>query len=306
MAVATPPTHQQTRRLAPGLSPATARLKYHVDLDETCRRQAFKHNRVTQQLKLNSRVNHMTRQRKASTPRQRWAHEDEDNHRLARDRTIALPGDGTGNKPRLQRQEAFRAPSSSSSAWLYTEMVDDDDADLYHLGLLYDDEQAGFGLDAIAHSDPVYALRPANPARKRCVGRLESNAPGLAPDTFASLDGYMEIARYTAPDLDEISFLDTEAGHDGGVAPVEGDPSGLLSIIYELVESSIRSLVSSPTACDFPDLIHDAVNEEIEDEEEYADDDWALVSKAANSSHIAAAAVNAQCPPRPTTPESYC
>lgn len=111
-----------------------------------------------------ARVNHNNRQRKATKHSQRWLLDDEDSAALARSRCWLLSDAGRDKKkPRLERQEAFRVPEM-----VYMSDVVENDAELYRMGLLYDDDHvrgSGFSLNTIVHSDPIYPIRPAKRGR---------------------------------------------------------------------------------------------------------------------------------------------
>ncbi|KAJ1337537.1 hypothetical protein MN608_00390 [Microdochium nivale] len=142
---------------------------------------------------------------------QQW---DDDGRSLAADGNIVLPSDrgcsfitadshhagsnvdNSRRTPRLVRQEAFCAPSTSRD-WRSLDYVDDDD-ELYRLGLLYDNSQdqhrhmisssginasptwmvaedevrsARFSLDTICHSEPTYTVRMVSAQSTRRNGR---------------------------------------------------------------------------------------------------------------------------------------
>ncbi|ETS85105.1 hypothetical protein PFICI_03130 [Pestalotiopsis fici W106-1] len=110
-----------------------------------------------------ARMNHNNRQRKATQQSRRWVIDSEDSVDLARSRCW-LPSDAARKKPRLERQEAFRVPEM-----VYISDVVENDAELYRLGLLYDDDHvrgSGFSLNTIVHSNPVYPIRPAKRAQR--------------------------------------------------------------------------------------------------------------------------------------------
>lgn len=131
-------------------------------------------------------------------------------------------------RPSLERQEAFRDPTTSknnsrASSVARTGSLSRGDtftynnnnnngsqgdlevAELYRLGLLYDDEHvrgSGFTLDVIVHEDPVYAVRPAKRRRhggsRKRAESLFSEVPAELPLelSFAELGKDEVIARY--------------------------------------------------------------------------------------------------------------
>ncbi|KAJ3572540.1 hypothetical protein NPX13_g5012 [Xylaria arbuscula] len=218
----------------------------------------------------------ITRSRKANAPRIGWDRDDqEDGRRLASDPTISLPGEEPRRTPRLQRQEAFRAPPD----W-----EDDavDDAALYRLGILYDgdDENAhvrgsGFSLDAIIHSDPAYSFRPAKRAKKAHSPPPKEKDLDLSVDLpFTYLTDDSTTTRFLEPISDEMPTW-THGGHYLHLTRTNRDLAAPLATIHELFESSTLPHAPPPAANDFPDLIYDAE----EDHEEYSEGgDWALVS----------------------------
>ncbi|KAI1187076.1 hypothetical protein F5B17DRAFT_430901 [Nemania serpens] len=261
-----PPVHEP-QRISPGFTrPAGARHRY---------RKGRKAERV-QGLSL-------TRKRNRHIPRVGWDRDErEDGRRLAYDPTIALPGERRRPTPRLERQEAFHAPQP----WDISDTdVVVDDAALYWLGILYDDDdddehvrESSFGLDTIVHPEPVYSLRPAKRAKK-----AHDHPPPLTQDdlhlsvellsTYLSQDA--AIARFLAPPFSIFTENNTELDD----STTKESPATLLSVIYELAESSTDSLPPIPTASDFPDLISDSEKDQWD---EYEADispgsDWAFV-----------------------------
>ncbi|KAI1349869.1 hypothetical protein F5Y01DRAFT_168934 [Xylaria sp. FL0043] len=266
------PTHK-LRCLAPGSSPAIAGRKYGKGL-KTEYLQASPCARKFHQPKPRP----TTRYQKASTPRVGWDRDErEDGRRLSSDPTVSLPGERRRPTPRLERQEAFRAPQG----WENNVVVDD--AALYRLGILYDSDDenphvrgSGFSLGAIVHAEPTYSLRPAK-RRKRTHG------PQLREeDLHLSVN---LLSTYLAEDATISRFLASMRGeesdgfHSGrrreGSAGVKRSIEAL-PILQECVESSIHSLIPTPAASDFPELVSDTEEEGGEQDENGGD--WALVS----------------------------
>ncbi|KAI1199998.1 hypothetical protein F5X97DRAFT_332255 [Nemania serpens] len=235
----------------------------------------------------------LTRKRNRRTPRLAWDRDErEDGRRLAYDPTIALPGEGRRPTPRLERQEAFRAPQT----WDISDTdVVVDDAALYRLGILYDDDEhknehvrePGFCLDAIAHPEPIYSLRPAKRAKKTHDRRLSLTQDDLhlsieLLSTYLSQD--TAIARFLAPR--SSNFTDTITQHADST--IKESPTALLSIIYELAEGSTHELALIPAASDFPDLISDSEEEQWEEyeAEAYPSGDWAFVPDPGSSAGL--------------------
>ncbi|KAI0976113.1 hypothetical protein F4678DRAFT_214604 [Xylaria arbuscula] len=220
------------------------------------------------------RANQASRYRKAHRLRQGWDRDEwDDGRRLSSDPTVTLPGERRRPTPRLQRQEAFRAPR----AW--EDYVVVDDATLYRLGILYDGDDAnahvrgsGFSLDAIMHAEPAYSLRPAKRIKRAHGSQLKDEDLHLSVNLLSTyLAEDAAVAHFLS--LDHGNFANRDGRYDGFAT---GGSAGSLSIIHELVESSTYSLVPAPAASDFPDLVSDT---EEEGREEYEDGgDWALVS----------------------------
>lgn len=219
------------------------------------------------------------------TPRVGWDRDErEDGRRLAYDPTVALPGEGRRPTPRLERQEAFRAPQT----WDISDTdVVVDDAALYRLGILYDDDDdenervrgSGFCLDTIAHHEPVYSLRPAKQAKKTHDRRMPPTQDDLhlsveLLSTFLSQDA--AIARFLTPHFS--SPTETNRRHAG--LTVRESSAALLSIIYELAEGSTHTSAPIPAASDFPDLVSDSEDERWEEYEvntSSPSSEWAFV-----------------------------
>ncbi|ORY63359.1 uncharacterized protein BCR38DRAFT_227095 [Pseudomassariella vexata] len=294
-------TATQLRHLAPCLSPHASKALKHRTLDRddiksntrqgTLDREAcysiVKQNRIAQ-LNLNTRVNHVNRQRKATrTSRHRLALDDEDGIALARS-SCPLPSDGchAAVKPNLQRQEAFRA--ANKTLLRFSDVVMHD-CDLYRLGILYDDEHArgsGFGLHALAviRTEPVYVVCSSKRLRRSrnsqpSIGKDESLPLDLSFISFGS-DAY--IARYLVSEHADTFTKSLE--YDEPVSALRvSRPSTPLHINYELLldQDSLHSLHSlptpAPTATDFPDLMFDSEGEE----EEYDDSNsWAVMPRS--------------------------
>ncbi|KAI0155756.1 hypothetical protein BJ166DRAFT_341008 [Pestalotiopsis sp. NC0098] len=172
-----PITSSKLKRGGRGSSPACEE-SFASDLDQPQPQRQPRTSRDS----LSSRMSRNNRQRKATQQSRTWILDGEDGVDLARSRCW-LPSDGARKKPRLRRQEAFRVPEA-----VYTSDVVESDAELYRLGLLYDDEHvrgSGFNLNAIVHPSPVYPVRPARRARKSFNAQC---SPGLEEcDEYGSM-----------------------------------------------------------------------------------------------------------------------
>ncbi|KAI0430332.1 hypothetical protein F5Y09DRAFT_230729 [Xylaria sp. FL1042] len=273
----------KSRCLTPSSSPAIAGWKYSKGV-KTEYLQASSCARKVNQPKLRQN----TRYRKASTLRVGWDRDEwEDGRRLSSDPTVSLPGETRRPTPRLERQEAFRAPEG----WENDLAVDD--AALYRLGILYDNNGndddgnahvrgSGFSLDAIVHAEPTYSLRPAKRRKRSHEPRLKEEDLHLSVNLLstyltedATISRFLASMRGEEPDWFHGGDLDRfDRRREGSVARKgSAEP---LPVICECAESSIHSFTPSPAASDFPDLVSDT---EEEGGEEYENGgDWALVS----------------------------
>ncbi|KAK8092052.1 hypothetical protein PG997_002413 [Apiospora hydei] len=198
-----PLTKPQAKRLAQSLRP-TAVKSMQIDLSlHDAGNDEYRTTSPKRALsRLGNQVNRTDRQRKTNTargPRRSCGRrycigggiDDQDDHLSLARSNFRLPGDGCRNnnnnvKPRLERQEAFRGPSVGGG-FVSSDDVVENDADLYRLGLLYDDgagdeenRGAGFSLDAIAHDEPLYAVRLSRRKRK---GGKNNNTRMYTPGT---------------------------------------------------------------------------------------------------------------------------
>ncbi|KAI0182558.1 hypothetical protein EV127DRAFT_449256 [Xylaria flabelliformis] len=266
-----PSSIARSRRFGSGLSPTAARRK-HRQRPRAERLQILNHAR---------KGNH--------TVRLGWDHDErEDGRRLAFDPTVALPGERQRHMPRLKRQEAFCVPKT----W---DISDTDivvsDAELYRLGILYDDDGSehthgsGFCLDAITHKNPVYSIRQTKRVKKSYYRRLplgEENSHLSVELLSTYLGDDAAIARFFAPmgdkepaRLHHDNFGGTNQQQTSStLSKVSAEP---LSIIHELSESSIHS---TPAEIDPIDLMSDQDEERCEElkEDISYSGDWALVS----------------------------
>ncbi|KAI1751486.1 hypothetical protein F4782DRAFT_186134 [Xylaria castorea] len=266
-----PSSITKPQHFSSGLSPAAVRRKYRQS-PRAERLQILSHAR---------KGNHMVRVR--------WDRDEgEDGRRLAFDPTVALPGERQRHTPRLERQEAFRVPQT----WDISDTdVVVNDAELYRLGILYDDDRSehirgsGFCLDAITHKEPPYSIRQTKRAKKSHNRRLplkEENFRLSVKLLSTYLGDDAAITRFFASVGDEKP---ARLHHDGTnqrqiSSTVRNASAEPLSIIYELAESSTHSLMPTPTESDFLDFVSDKGEERYEELKENipCNGDWALVS----------------------------
>ncbi|KAK1997746.1 hypothetical protein LX36DRAFT_577796 [Colletotrichum falcatum] len=114
-------------------------------------------------------VQRRTRRRQVSRPRRQWSiGEAAEGRALAGWSGQKLPGGQRRRTPSLEREEAFRDARTTKSLVACPQDARDI-AELYRVGLLYDDEHLrgpGFGFEAIDRRGPEYTMRPAKRARK--------------------------------------------------------------------------------------------------------------------------------------------
>ncbi|KAK6953115.1 hypothetical protein Daesc_005415 [Daldinia eschscholtzii] len=272
------PIDQPLRRRVPRPSPtAPNRWRNRQEPQLQSHKRCSKYDQATGRSIRVSRLhdNRIVRQRRSRSSYLAWGFDDEDNRRLAADPSFALPSDFSRCKPRLERQEAFREPKTQG---FYSDVVEDD-ADLYKLGLLYDDEHSRgsyFSLDAIVHDEPVYSIRPAKRARKQHQEKSYSHLDL----SYALINSDADLGLYLAPEVHEIpapvEVISIAQGSDKvDRASARSYRDATLSIIHELPESSLPSSKAvAPEATDFPDLISDSDSGEDEPH------DWALLENA--------------------------
>ncbi|KAK7938001.1 uncharacterized protein PG986_014869 [Apiospora aurea] len=200
-----PLTKPQAKRLAQSLRPAAVkRMQIDLSLYDAGNDEYRTTSPKRALSRLGNQVNRTDRLRKTNTargPRRSCGRrycigggiDDQDDHLSLARSDAPLPGDGCRNnnninnvKPRLERQEAFHGPSVGGG-FVSSDDVVENDADLYCLGLLYDggagdegNRGAGFSLDAIAHDEPLYAVRLSRRKRK---GGKNNNTPMYTPGT---------------------------------------------------------------------------------------------------------------------------
>ncbi|OHE92505.1 hypothetical protein CORC01_12223 [Colletotrichum orchidophilum] len=190
-------------------------------------------------------ANHQKRARRQRQTSRRQTHRSTRQWRTdeaAEGRTLAssghrLPGEQHRRTPSLEREEAFRDPRTTKSR-LHPDDAPDV-AQLYRMGLLYDDEHlrgSAFGLDLIDHlSEPEYTTRPAKRARKskpRQPASYDDDVQLALDLSLAELGRDESFAQFLcSPDLDELPSGDESDGstYSARLAP--------LQFVSELVQS---------------------------------------------------------------------
>ncbi|KAJ4268960.1 hypothetical protein NW762_003031 [Fusarium torreyae] len=191
-----------------------------------------------------------------------WSSDEVEGRDLARSK-VPLPSDRFRlvRKPTLEREEAFRDDSTArGNVYLGRKMPmteDDEVAELYRMGLLYDDEQdrgEGFNLDSIKHEEPVYSIRPAKRSRKTKKSHSFSfNQPLHLDLSFTDLGGDQTIA--------QILSSGSEPSDDGSLPDSNGPSSrsfAPLRVIYELDGSNPSFDVDTSQP---PDLVSDLLSD---------------------------------------------
>ncbi|POR32817.1 Uncharacterized protein TPAR_06991 [Tolypocladium paradoxum] len=180
---------------------------------------------------------------------------------------MPLPGDRfrLARRPTLEREEAFRdASTSRGGVRLRRAAPSADDAqvaELYRLGLLYDEEQDraddAFDLNSIQHEQPVYSIRPAKRARKSTKSRGFGAEQPLRLDlSFSDLGDDAAIAQFLRPSPHDIETTRDEAIQHAPRPSRQSLPP--LRVVYELAGSrpSFDVDTSQP-----PDLVTDLLSD---------------------------------------------
>ncbi|KAH8898284.1 hypothetical protein GQ53DRAFT_817565 [Thozetella sp. PMI_491] len=225
--------------------------------------------------------------------------EVEEGRALARS-PLRLPGDRARERrpPSLERQEAFREPSSSRKR-SFSGMADLlDEAELYRLGVLYDDEQergAGFDFDAILRDEPQFSVRPAKRGRGRkgkpCASSLE-HAPCLPLHlSFSTLRDDEALAAFLiSPEASELAREESPSASPSRASERRAASSQpALTTIYELEIEHSHDFLSQPNpALSFDDhaataafAVPDLLSDSEYDENDGDDDEgaWALLDR---------------------------
>ncbi|KPM38212.1 hypothetical protein AK830_g8372 [Neonectria ditissima] len=199
---------------------------------------------------------------RAPRTRTRWSSDESEGWDLAHS-AVPLPSDRFRlvRTPSLEREDAFRDAATAkrnARARRSPPLSDDADvAELYRMGLLYDDEQdrgEAFDLNSIQHQEPVYSIRPAKRARRTKARDYEDLQQHLHLNlSFTDLGGDQTIAQFLAP-------TPTEPSDDGSLPQSTGTSRifAPLRVIYELDGSQpdIDVDTSQP-----PDLVSDLLSD---------------------------------------------
>lgn len=199
-----------------------------------------------------------------SRNRSRWRADENEGRDLALS-GVPLPSDRSrlARTPSLERQEAFHDATTSKVASLSRRTTlsseDAEVAELYRLGLLYDDEKdrgSGFDLNSIAHEQPLYPIRQSKRMRKTKRKNRALEQQLYLDLSFTDLGGDDAIAQYLSPPPSEPSDDgDSQNSTPGHQSDRFNAP---LRVIYE-VDGSNPSLdvdTSQP-----PDLVSDLLSD---------------------------------------------
>lgn len=181
---------------------------------------------------------------------------------------VELPSDRAPlvRRPSLEREEAFHFANTSKGKVRVRFPVplteDAEVAELYQMGLLYDEEKDGadaFSLNSIQHEAPVYSIRPARRARKndKFKNGFDSNKPLHLDLSFTDLGNDDDIAQYLMSPPTSVSMT---AGDEMEHADRPGSSQSFppLRVIYELSGSQPSFDVDTSQP---PDLVTDALSD---------------------------------------------
>lgn len=197
--------------------------------------------------------------------RTRWTSDESEGCDLARS-AVPLPSDRfrLTRTPSLEREDAFRdAATAKGNVRLRRNQSVNDEAEvaeLYRMGLLYDDEQdrsESFNLNCIEHREPVFTIRTAKRSRKNKTRRYSDlDQPPLHLNlSFTDLGGDQTIAQYLSSNS---SATDSEPSDDGSVQQSSSRAFAPLRVIYELDGSQPDFDVDTSQP---PDLVSDLLSD---------------------------------------------
>lgn len=207
--------------------------------------------------------------------RTRWPSEDDEGTELARS-AVPLPSDRfrLTRTPSLEREDAFRDASTAKgnvhlrrNNALSVRDEDAEIAELYRMGLLYDDEQdrgSAFDLNSIQHEEPVYTVRPAKRPRKSKARRfsdLDTNRPLYLDLSFTDLCFDRETSQFfpsgPSSDFDEPAD-DDSVPQSSSSSSSSTRAFAPLRVIYELDGSQPDMDVDTSQP---PDLVSDLLSD---------------------------------------------
>jgi hypothetical protein len=168
-------------------------------------------------------------------------------------------------RPSLEREDAFRDANTTKIRSVRARSSSDDAevAELYRMGLLYDEDEGSktLNLNSIRRDEPAYTIRPAKRARRSGNSQAYISRPLNLDLSFADLGDDDAIARYldasSATTPSEITAAHDEAiQHLAAQRSNSGSPP--LRVIYELdsLQPSFDVDTSQP-----PDLMDDSLSD---------------------------------------------
>lgn len=200
----------------------------------------------------------------------RWCSDEVEGRDLAHS-SISLPSDRfrLARKPTLEREDAFRDASTAKRNGRQGRspvLTDDAEvAELYRMGLLYEDEQdrgANFNLDSIDHNEPVYSVRPAKRSRfSKKSHSFSIDKPLHLNLSFTDLGGDHHIAQFLSSPPSSPTSSPSSPADDGSLPETRGPSARTfapLRVIYELDGSNPTFDVDTSQP---PDLISDFLSD---------------------------------------------
>ncbi|KAH7162118.1 hypothetical protein B0J13DRAFT_1517 [Dactylonectria estremocensis] len=193
--------------------------------------------------------------------RSRWIDDKSEGCDLARS-AVPLPSDRFRlvRTPSLEREDAFRDAATTKRLRRsppVTLREDADVAELYRMGLLYDDEQdrgEGFDLNSIEHQEPVYSVRPAKRSRKSKARGWDDLDQLHLNLSFTDLGGDKTIAQFLSPTDQDPPADDQSSSSSSHTSRIFAP----LRVIYELDGSQPDVDVDTSQP---PDLVSDILSD---------------------------------------------
>jgi hypothetical protein len=184
---------------------------------------------------------------------------DQDDGEALAKSNVPLPSDHARlvRRPTLEREDAFRDASTSKGNVRLRRAVPaiygDEDAqvaDLYRMGLLYDDDERdraeALNLNSIRHDEALYTIRPAKRARRN---KSRRNEPLHLNLSFADLGNDHSLAQYLSSPVSELP-ADASERCDQDDVPIR--------VIYEIATSTPSYDVDTSQP---PDLVDDNLSD---------------------------------------------
>ncbi|KAK0711826.1 hypothetical protein B0H67DRAFT_301499 [Lasiosphaeris hirsuta] len=194
--------------------------------------------------------------------RKPWAGDVVEGCVLAREPGVRLPGERR-RPPSLERQNAFRDARTVKRGGLKRGFSEDgaDEAELYRLGLLYDDEHergSAFSLNAIVHQDPGWNVKFTEGKRGKKKQRKRDFGEEMSKGEVVNL----------ALDLAQRSVSQVAVSYDLEESAEEDEVGGAGVDESAVAETS------------FPDLVSNAINCYRHAHEEEDNGEWAFLDES--------------------------